>query len=70
VCFDLFVVNGVDGFGFRILVHEVDPGPVGLSLCISAGFVFFHPLLAFLLPVSLDLAKAAKFAIPVIVVSA
>ncbi len=64
------MVNGVDGFGLGILIHDVDLGPVGSSLRISAGFVLLHSLLAFFLSVSLDLAKVAEFAVLITVVFA
>jgi hypothetical protein len=52
-----------------VVLHEIDLGPVVLSLRISTRFVFLHPLPAFLLPVALDLAKVAVFAISIVVVS-
>ena len=64
----IFVINGADSFGF-VIVHDVDRWPVISSLRISTRFVFFHPLPAFLLPVALDFAKVAVFAVPIIVVS-
>jgi hypothetical protein len=39
-------------------------------LSVSAGFIFFHPLPAFLLSVTLDFAEIAVFAISIAVVSA
>ncbi len=61
--------DGADGLGVGI-VHDVDFGPVVSSLCISARFVLFHPLPAFLLSVALDFAKIAVFAVSIIVASA
>jgi len=66
---DIFVVNGVDCFSFRIFVHEVDPWPVGSSLGILARFVLFDPFSAFFLLMSLNFAEVAKLAVPVHVVS-
>jgi hypothetical protein len=67
---DVLVVDGVDCLGLRILVHEVDPWPVGLSLGVSARFVFFEPFPAFFLSMPLKFAKVAEFAVPVGVVPA
>ncbi len=64
------VINGVDGFCFGILVHEVDLWPVSLSLSISARFVFLDSFPAFLLSMPLLFAKVAIFVVPVRVVSA
>ncbi len=69
-CPDLLMVNGVDGFGLRILIHVVDLGPVGSSLRILAGFVLLNSLPAFILSVFLDLAKVAYFAVLITVVFA
>ncbi len=64
----LLVINGADRFGI-VIVHDVDLGPVVSSLRISTRFVLLHPLLAFLLPVALDLAKVAVLAISIVVVA-
>ncbi len=66
-CF-IFVIDGADGLGV-VVVHDVDLGPVVSPLRISTRFVFFHPLPAFLLPMALDFAKIAVFAVPLVVVS-
>ena len=68
LCGFVFVIDGADGLGV-IVVHNVDLGPVVSTLCISARFVFFHPLPAFLLPVALDFAKVAVLAVSIVVVS-
>ena len=65
----ILVIDGADGLGV-VVIHDVDLGPVVSSLCISTRFVLPHPLPAFLLPVALEFAKIAVFAVPVIVVSA
>ena len=64
----VFVVDGADCLGV-IVVHDVDLGPVVSSLRISTRLVLLHPLPAFLLPVALDFAKVAVFAVPIVVVS-
>ena len=64
----IFVVDGADGLGV-VVVHDVDLGPVVSSLRISTRFVLLHPLPAFLLPVALDFAKVAVFAVSIAVVS-
>jgi hypothetical protein len=58
------VIDGVDSFGFAFL-HKIDLGPV-----VSTRFVLLHLFAAFFLSVSLNFAKIAVFAIPVIVASA
>jgi hypothetical protein len=63
------VINGADRLGIVVL-HEIDLGPVVSSLRISTRLVFLHPLPAFLLPVALDFAKVAVFAVSIVVVSA
>ncbi len=68
LCGFVLVIDGADGLGV-IVVHDIDLGPVVSSLRIAARFVFFHPLPAFLLPVALDFAKVAVFAVPIVVVS-
>ncbi len=62
------MIDGADSLGI-IVLHEIDFGPVVLSLRISTRFVLLHPLLAFLLPVALEFAKVAVFAISIVVVS-
>ena len=62
------MINGADSLCF-VIVHDVDLWPVVSSLRISTRFVFFHPLPAFLLPVALDFAKVAVFAVSIAVVS-
>jgi hypothetical protein len=62
------VIDRVDGFSF-VLVHEVNLGQVVTSLSIAAGLILFESLPAFFLPMSLDLAKVAKFAISIAVIS-
>ncbi len=62
------MIDGADGLGV-IVVHDVDLGPVVSSLHISTRFVFLHPLSTFLLPVTLDFAKVAVFAVSIVVVS-
>jgi hypothetical protein len=64
----VLVIDGADGLGVAV-VHDVDFGPVVSSLCITTRFVFFHPFPAFLLPVALDFAKVAVFAVLIVVVS-
>ncbi len=64
----VLVIDGADGLGV-VVIHDVDLGPVVSSLRITARFVFLHPLPAFLLPVALDFAKVAVFAVPIVVVS-
>ncbi len=63
------MIDGADGLGV-VVVHDVHFGPVVSSLRISTRFVLLHPLPAFLLPVALEFAEIAVFAVPVIVVSA
>ena len=65
----ILVIDGADGLGV-VVIHDVDLGPVVSSLCITTRFVFLHPLPAFLLPMALDFAKVAVFAVSVIVASA
>jgi len=65
----VLVMDGTDGLGI-IVLHELDLGPVVSPLRIPTRFVFLHPFLAFFLSVTLDFAKVAVFAIPVIVASA
>jgi len=67
---DILVIDGVDGLHLWILIHEVDPWPVGPSLCVSAGLVLLESFPAFLLSVPLDLAEVAEFAISIGVFSA
>jgi len=62
------MINGIDGLGF-VLLHEVNLGPIVLSLGISAGFVLLDSLPAFFLSVSQDFAEVAVFAVPVAVAS-
>jgi hypothetical protein len=64
------VVNRVDGFGFGIFIHEVEPGPVGSSLCVKAPLVLLKLFPAFLLLVPLDFAEIAEFSVLIAVVSA
>ena len=64
----ILVIDGADGLGV-VVVHDIDFGPVVSSLRISTRFVLLHPLPAFLLPVALEFAKIAVFAISVIVAS-
>ncbi len=64
----VLVIDGADGLGV-VVVHDIDLGPVVSSLRITARFIFFHPLPAFLLPVALDFEKVAVFAVPIVVVS-
>jgi hypothetical protein len=66
---DIFVVDGVDGFGVWVLIHKVDPWPVSSSLCISAWSFLLNPFQAFLLSVPLDLAEVAEFPVSVVVAS-
>jgi hypothetical protein len=56
------VINGVDSFGF-VLLHEVNLGPIVSSLGVSAGFNLLDSLQAFFLPMSLDFAEVAVFAV-------
>jgi hypothetical protein len=63
------VIDEADGLGV-VVAHDVDLGPVVSSLCISARFVFLHPLPAFFLSVALKFAEIAVSAISVVVVSA
>ncbi len=63
------MIDGADDLGV-VVVHDVDFGPVVSSLRISTGFVLLHPLPAFFLPVALELAEIAVFAISVVVISA
>ncbi len=65
----VLVIDGADGLGIVVL-HEIDLEPVVSPLRIPTGFVFLHPFLAFFLSVTLDFAKVAVFAVPVIVASA
>ncbi len=67
---DVLMVDGVDCLGLQILIHEVDPWPVGPSLGVSARFVFFEPFAAFFLSMPLKFVKVAEFAVPVRVVPA
>jgi hypothetical protein len=62
------VINGADSLGIVVL-HEIDLGPVVSPLRISTRFVLLHPFPAFLLPVALDFAKVAVFAVLIVVVS-
>ncbi len=62
------MINGVDGFDFVVL-HEVNLGPVVASLSVAAGFILLDSLPAFYLTMSLDLAKVAVFAVPVVIAS-
>ncbi len=62
------MIDGADWLGV-VIVHNVDLGPVVLSLRISAGFVLLHPFPAFFLSVALYFAKVAVFAVSVIVAS-
>ncbi len=64
------MVNRVDGLGGGILVHEVDPGPLSSSLCVTARLVLLDSFPAFLLSVPLDFAEVAEFPISVVVTSA
>ncbi len=66
---DIFVVDGVDGFCVRVLVHEVDSWLVSSSLCVSAWFVLLDLFPAFLLSVALDFAEVAEFPVSVVVAS-
>ena len=66
---DILVVNGVDGVGVWVFVHEVDPRPVSLSLCVTAQLVLLDSFPSILLSVSLDLAEVAEFPVPVTVAS-
>jgi hypothetical protein len=67
---DILVVNGVDSLSVGIFVHEVDPGPISSSLCITARLVFLDLFRAFLLPVPLDFAEVAEFPVSIVVTSA
>ncbi len=62
------MINGTNGLGL-VIIHDVDLGPVVSSLRIFTRFVLFHPLPAFLLPVTLDFAKVAVLAVPIVVVA-
>ncbi len=62
------MINGADRLGI-VVVHDVDLGPVVSSLRISTRFVLLHPLSAFFLPVALDFAEVAVFAVSIVVVS-
>ncbi len=64
----IFVIDGADGLGV-VVVHDVDLGPAVSSLRITTRFVFLHPLPAFLLPMALDFAEVAVFAVSIVVVS-
>ncbi len=63
------MVNRVDSFGFGIFVHEVDPGPVGSSLCVTARLVL-ESFPALLLPGPVDFSEIAEFCVLISVVSA
>jgi hypothetical protein len=63
---NILVVNGV---GVWVFVHEVDPRPVSLSLCVMAQLVLLDSFPSLLLSVSLDLAEVAEFPVPVTVAS-
>ncbi len=65
----IFVIDGAYGLSV-VVVHDVDLGPVVSPLRVSARFVLLHPLPAFLLPVALDFAKVAVFAVSIVIVSA
>jgi hypothetical protein len=64
----ILVIDGADVLGI-VVVHDVDFWPVVSSLRITTRFVFLHPFPAFLLPVALEFAKIAVFAVPIIVAS-
>ncbi len=66
---DILVIDRVDSLRVWILVHEVDPRPLGMSLRISAGFVLLESFPTLLLSVPLDLAEVAEFSILIGVVS-
>ncbi len=67
---DILVIDGVDGLRVWILVHEIDPRPVGLSMRVPGGFVLLDAFPAILLSVPLNLAEVAEFPVSIGVVSA